>query len=154
MWKVLNATTVFLALCSSSGVTMAQQPTQAQRDEIRNSCRSDFMSNCSSVTPGGVEALHCLQQNSARLSGACRNAVNAINPRPAQPASPAAPPAEAPACRAHRQGASQDGGRSTTTHQPTARGDPHGLPKRLHRPLSRRADGRGAGAAMLGRPCS
>jgi len=97
--KVLNATTVFLALCLSSGVTMAQQqPTQAQRDEIRNSCRSDFMSNCSSVTPGGAEALRCLQQNSARLSGACRNAVNAIGPPPAQPAStPAAPPAAAPA---------------------------------------------------------
>jgi hypothetical protein len=96
--KVLNATTVFLALCLSSGVTMAQQPTQAQRDAIRNSCRSDFMSNCSSVTPGGAEALRCLQQNSARLSGACRNAVNAIGPPPAQPAStPAALPAAAPA---------------------------------------------------------
>ena len=96
MRKVLNATTVFLALCLSSGVPMAQQPTQAQRDEIRNSCRSDFMSNCSSVTPGGAEALHCLQQNSARLSGACRNAVNAIGPPPAQPAStPAAPTAAA-----------------------------------------------------------
>lgn len=98
MRKVLNATTVFLALCLSSGVTMAQQPTQAQRDAIRNSCRSDFMSNCSSVTPGGAEALHCLQQNSARLSSACRNAVNAIGPPPAQPAStPAALPAAAPA---------------------------------------------------------
>ena len=31
MWKVLNATPVFLALCLSAGVTMAQQPTQAQR---------------------------------------------------------------------------------------------------------------------------
>ena len=163
--KVLNATTVFLALCLSSGVTMAQQPTQAQRDEIRNSCRSDFMSNCSSVTPGGAEALHCLQQNSARLSGACRNAVNAIGPPPAQPAStpaalPAAAPATAPAtaapyaCRTHRQGASHAGGRSATTNPRTARGDPHGLPNRLHRPLSRRAAGRGAGAAMLARPCS
>ena len=99
MRKVLNATTVFLALCLSSGATMAQQqPTQAQRDEIRNSCRSDFMSNCSSVTPGGAEALRCLQQNSARLSSACRNAVNAIGPPPAQPTStPAAPPAAVPA---------------------------------------------------------
>ncbi len=97
MRNVLSATMVFLALCFSTGVAVAQQPTQAQRDEIRNSCRSDFMSNCSSVTPGGAEALRCLQQNSARLSGACRNAVNAIGPPPAQPAStPAAPTAAAP----------------------------------------------------------
>jgi hypothetical protein len=96
--NVHNATTVFLTLCLSTGVTMAQQPTQAQRDEIRNSCRSDFMSNCSSVTPGGAEALHCLQQNSARLSSACRNAVNAISPPPTQPAAaPRAAPAAAPA---------------------------------------------------------
>jgi hypothetical protein len=95
--NVLSATMVFLTLYLSTGVAVAQQPTQAQRDEIRNSCRSDFMSNCSSVTPGGAEALRCLQQNSARLSGACRNAVNAIGPPPAQPAStPAAPTAAAP----------------------------------------------------------
>ena len=99
MREALSAARVLVALCLLGGAAMAQQqPTQAQRDAIRNSCRSDFMSNCSSVTPGGIEALHCLQQNSARLSGACRSAVNAITPPPAQPASaPAAAPAHAPA---------------------------------------------------------
>jgi hypothetical protein len=67
---------------------IAQQPTQAQRDAIRASCRSDFMANCASVQPGGKEALECLLRNEAKLSGSCRNAVNAI-------ATPAATPAAA-----------------------------------------------------------
>jgi hypothetical protein len=76
----------------------AQQPTQAQRDAIRASCRSDFMANCSGVTPGGKEALQCLVGNDAKLSAACREAVNAVAPKPieaAEPA-PAAPTAAAP----------------------------------------------------------
>ena len=71
----------------------AQQPTEAQRDAIRSACRSDYMANCSSVTPGGIEALQCLQRNEGKLSGACRSAVNAI----AASAKPAAAPAAAPA---------------------------------------------------------
>ena len=67
---------------------IAQRPTQAQRDAIRASCRSDFMANCASVQPGGKEALECLLRNEAKLSGSCRNAVNAI-------ATPAATPAAA-----------------------------------------------------------
>ncbi|MGB6967390.1 MAG: hypothetical protein WBD90_23435, partial [Xanthobacteraceae bacterium] len=58
-------------LAVSLDPAMAQQPTQAQRDAIRASCRSDFMANCSSVTPGGKEALECLLRNQAKLSPAC-----------------------------------------------------------------------------------
>ena len=93
---------------------------------------SDSMSNCSSVTPGGIEVLHCLQQNSARLSSACRSAVNAISIRPRsqrrrQPLRQLRRPpiatatAESSACRAHRQGASRESGCSATTHQPGQR---------------------------------
>jgi hypothetical protein len=64
----------------------AQQPTQAQRDAIRASCRSDFIANCSGVQPGGREAFECLQRNLAKLSASCKTAVNAI----AAPAAPAA----------------------------------------------------------------
>ena len=38
----------------------AQQATEAQREAIRASCRSDFIANCSGVTPGGREAFECL----------------------------------------------------------------------------------------------
>ena len=74
----------------------AQQPTQAQRDAIRASCRSDFMANCSGVTPGGKEALECLLRNQAKLSPACNSAVSAIVPTKA-PAAAEAPAAPAPA---------------------------------------------------------
>jgi len=90
----------------------AQQPTPEQQNAIRQSCRSDFMANCSGVQPGGREALQCLQRNSARLSAACQGAIAAIAPPPAPaqaapaPAAtpaPAAPPAAAaaPAARAN-----------------------------------------------------
>jgi hypothetical protein len=73
--------------------TAAQQPTQAQRDAIRGSCRSDFMANCGSVQPGGKEALECLLRNEAKLSAPCRSAVNAIAAPASSPA--ATPPAAA-----------------------------------------------------------
>ncbi len=64
----------------------AQQPTPAQQNAIRASCRSDFIANCSGIQPGGREALECLLRNSANLSGACKTAVNAISaPRQAAP---------------------------------------------------------------------
>ncbi len=82
------------SLQAASYSAMAQ-PTQAQRDAIRASCRSDFMANCASVTPGGKEALECLLRNQAKLSTACEAAVSAV--APAKPAPAAAAPAETPA---------------------------------------------------------
>src|SRR5262249_54491702 len=73
----------------------AQQPTQAQRDAIRASCRSDFIANCLSVKPGGKDALACLMRNEAKLSAPCKSAVQAVTstaPAPAVPAIPAAAP--------------------------------------------------------------
>jgi hypothetical protein len=71
------------------------QPTQEQQNALRSNCRSDFMSNCSSVRPGGVEALQCLQRNAAKLSPGCQNAVNALTPKSA-PQQATAVPATAP----------------------------------------------------------
>ncbi|MDI7862778.1 growth hormone receptor binding protein [Rhizobiaceae bacterium n13] len=64
------------------GTALAQQPTQAQQEAIRSACRSDFMAQCSGVTPGGKEALTCLQQHRASLSAACQQAVSAIGSVP------------------------------------------------------------------------
>jgi hypothetical protein len=74
----------------------AQQPTPAQQSAIRDACRSDFMSNCSGVQPGGAAALACLQQNAAKTSPACQQALNAVTATSAPPApakTTAAPPA-------------------------------------------------------------
>src|SRR5215470_19510708 len=73
----------------------AQQPTAEQQSAIRQNCRSDFMSNCSGVQPGGREALQCLQRNASKLSAGCQGALAAIAP-PAAPAAPPAPAAAAP----------------------------------------------------------
>ena len=81
---------------------VSSQPSPEQQNAIRGHCRSDYMSNCASVKPGGIEALQCLQRNVAKLSPACQSAVNAVTPKPAAPqqAKPAAPPAPAPATAA------------------------------------------------------
>ena len=61
------------------GAAHSQQPTDAQRNAIKSACRSDFMAQCSGVTPGGAAALSCLQQHSAGLSAPCQQAVAAIS---------------------------------------------------------------------------
>ncbi len=87
---------VFLAALSQSA---GAQVTPEQQAAIKASCRSDFMSKCSGVTPGGKEALQCLQTNVATLSPSCRTAVTATLPKPA-PAAAAPPPPPAPAATA------------------------------------------------------
>jgi hypothetical protein len=88
-----------LLLCLPASPTVAQ-PTPEQQNAIRSNCRSDYMANCSSVKPGGPEALQCLRRNVAKLSSACQTAVNAASP-PSAPqqatAAPASPPAVMPA---------------------------------------------------------
>ena len=71
----------------------AQEPTQAQRDAIRSACRSDFIAHCSSVQPGGKDALECLLRNEGKLSTPCKTAVSAVAPKPEAPAAAAAVPA-------------------------------------------------------------
>lgn len=83
---------------AATAAPAAPTPTPAQRNAIKSACRSDFMAQCSGVTPGGRAALSCLQQHSATLSTQCRQAVGAIGgtavapaPSPAPSTSPAAP---------------------------------------------------------------
>jgi hypothetical protein len=83
-----------------SASVFAQAPTDAQREAIRSACRSDYMAHCSSVPPGGLESLQCLQKNMSSLSGSCKSAVSAVEaPAPAAKSDTpaAAPKAETPA---------------------------------------------------------
>ncbi len=75
------------------GAAAAQQPTSAQTNAVRQSCRTDFQTHCAGVSPGGQAALACLQQNAASLSPACDQAVAAIG----QPSRTAPPPVSHPA---------------------------------------------------------
>jgi hypothetical protein len=93
-----------------AGAVHAQAPTEAQRSAIRSQCRSDYMAHCSSVPPGGIESLQCLQKNMSSLSASCKSAVNAVEapaaapkaetPKAETPAAEPAKPAEAAAPKA------------------------------------------------------
>jgi|SRR5262245_53173601 len=72
------------------------QPTEAQKEAVKSACRSDYMAHCSSVTPGGEEALQCLAKNMSSLSASCQSAVKAIEAS-AQPKSEPAKTESAPA---------------------------------------------------------
>ena len=88
----------WLVISAAFNAALAQQPTQAQREAIRESCRSDFMANCSNTEPGGKDALECLMRNDAKLSAACKTAVEAVAPAPAAPTvSPTSAASAAPA---------------------------------------------------------
>lgn len=84
-----------LALVLSQGASA--QVTPDQQAAIKASCRSDFMSKCSGVRPGGAEALQCLQKNVTSLSAGCQSAVSATLPKPAPAAVTAPPPSPPPA---------------------------------------------------------
>src|SRR5258708_25335151 len=78
-----------------SASAFAQAPTDAQREAIRSACRSDYMAHCSSVPPGGLESLQCLQKNMSSLSASCKSALTAVE-APAAPAAKSETPAAAP----------------------------------------------------------
>ena len=148
-----------------SASAFAQAPTDAQREAIRSACRSDYIAHCSSVPPGGLESLQCLQKNMSSLSGSCKSAVNAVEAPAAAPAAKSETPAAAPAaetparsraCQAGDRRGSGSRSQSHTgcdrqkTHRCADRGDPQRLPIRLPKSLRRRADRRRARAAMPG----
>ena len=104
-----TGTSLMLSIVASSA--LGQQPTSAQQDAIRQSCRSDFMANCSGVQPGGSAALGCLKQNAAKLSPGCQQALSAVggSARAPQAAAPAAPMAMAAPAAAASSPASANG---------------------------------------------
>ena len=75
--------------------TAAAQVTPEQQSAMRANCRSDFMSKCRGVSPGGKEALTCLQKNVETLSSGCKSVVSSTLPKPAPVATAPAAPAAA-----------------------------------------------------------
>jgi hypothetical protein len=66
------------ALFSLTMPALAQAPSDAQRAAIRSACRADYIAHCSSVPPGGLESLQCLQKNMSSLAPGCASAVRAV----------------------------------------------------------------------------
>jgi hypothetical protein len=81
--------------------SLAQRPSQAQINAVRQNCRSDYPTVCSGVPTGGSEALQCLERNARTVSPLCQEALAALEGAAAgshagaAPPSPAAPPASA-----------------------------------------------------------
>jgi hypothetical protein len=105
--------------CLSFHSTAAQQPTTAQRDAIRSSCRSDFIAKCSGVEPGGKAALECLERNHDSLSASCKTAIDGLAAKPA----PAPPSTETPAAEAVPPATTTPPGPSTEQASTTASQD-------------------------------
>ena len=84
-------------LLAAASSAVAQQPSQAQANAIRQACRSDYQSHCAGVPTGGSAALSCLQQNATSLSQPCQQALAAVggNPGPNPAGNPAQPSAPA-----------------------------------------------------------
>ncbi len=81
----------------AAGTGAAQQPSQAQVNAIRQSCRGDYQAHCAGVPTGGAASLQCLQANIASLSPACQSAVGATERgAAASPAAGAVPGQAAP----------------------------------------------------------
>jgi hypothetical protein len=64
-----------LACCLLAGGAIAAEMTDAEKDALRSSCRSDYFSYCSSV-PRGPAVLTCLQKNIASVSPVCRQTLS------------------------------------------------------------------------------
>lgn len=88
-----------IILFALAGPALAQKPNQAQINTIRQACRSDYQTYCSSVPTGGSAALACLQQNAQSLSAPCQQAVSAVGgsaPSARRPSPATAPAIAAP----------------------------------------------------------
>ena len=94
-WRAVHVLLATGLAVGTSFAAAAQQPTSEQISAIRASCRSDFMAQCTGVKPGTKDALECLKRNAAKVSPACRTALDAVGPRPTESAAPAPAPAAA-----------------------------------------------------------
>jgi hypothetical protein len=97
---IMHGVQLAAVLVALSMPAVAQQPTQAQRDAIRQACPADYQAHCAGVPTGGKAALACLQQHATSLSAACQHAVKAVSAGGAAPhaaASSGAAAAAAPA---------------------------------------------------------
>ncbi|MEX3008596.1 hypothetical protein [Hoeflea sp. TYP-13] len=79
--RLLVLVTLSVAGTAIGSITtaFAQTPTPAQQQAIKSNCVSDYRANCASVPTGGMDALICLEQHEAKLSPACKSAVEAVD---------------------------------------------------------------------------
>ena len=94
--KTVWTAVLVVSALGAAGDAPAQQPSQAQLNALRSSCRGDYMAHCASVPTGGAPALNCLKQHMPALSAGCRSAVSAISPAAPAPVATATPASAPP----------------------------------------------------------
>lgn len=57
------------------GPSFAQQPATAGGQPLKQACKADYDNLCKGVQPGGGRILACLQQNIAKVSPGCQQAL-------------------------------------------------------------------------------
>jgi len=67
---------VALALCAALPAS-AEQPGAQPAQSVRQACAADYRSFCPGVKLGGGRAAACLEQNAAKLSPSCQQALSA-----------------------------------------------------------------------------
>jgi hypothetical protein len=102
--------------------SLAQAPTDAQRAAIKSQCRSDYIAHCSSVPPGGMASLQCLEKNMSSLSAGCADAVRAVQAAPKAEEAPK--PESTPKSEAPPAAASTESAPSASTPPPAAQAEP------------------------------
>lgn len=125
LWAIAAVTVLATAFPAFS-----QAPTDAQRSAIRSACRSDYIAHCSSVPPGGMASLQCLQKNMSSLSSSCKTAVNAIE-APAEPKAEAKTPEAKPEAKPETKSESKPEAKpeAAPAEKPAAETAPAAVPK-------------------------
>jgi hypothetical protein len=122
------------AIVSLATPVFSQAPTDAQRSAIRSACRSDYMAHCSSVSPGGMEALQCLQKNMSGLSSGCQSAVRAVEPAAVPKAE--AKPEEKPEAKTEAKPEAKPEAPAAATAEPAAEPKSAAAPAAAKKPSS------------------
>ena len=129
---------LIVAAVGAASEALAQQPSQAQVNAIRQSCRNDYMAHCSSVTPGGPAALRLLAAARVEPFSALPAGGECVSRRRLRP----------PARPKRRPYKATDGGRRLPAGETAA------LPQRLPRPRRpAAAQSKKAQLAAVGRAC-
>lgn len=104
--RVIRSMLLALGLVAAAGAApaLAQQPTSAQKNALKQACRSDFQRFCAGMSPGSDAAMACLSSNAPNLSPNCRSALASMQGASSGAAGSAAPGAPAAAATAAATG--------------------------------------------------
>ena len=108
-----------VAIVAIATPSLAQGPSEAQKEAVKSACRSDYMAHCASVPPGGEAAFQCLAKNVSSLSAGCQGAVRSIEASVAPKSEPAAAAPKTETTAAEPKGGSKPATATATAKKPT-----------------------------------